>query len=495
MGGKTLKMFNREGCTDSSRACIEGMQGLLGSRTTSSNSEITQSTIGTEKSETLTVFSPSEPNSSLLRLTGDGNVKLGHVLSKMDEVRGHFNNAVCTLLQATIVLILPYMKLLSGNKVDLPSCEVFIDEWIQIVGMMAQELKPESGGGGKGADMMLSREYFALRNETGRLYKRLGKLYKKVVKMFEQNEKDSKPALQRLQPKGLPLYRGRRTGNPATAGKTGEKGKDANGNTKETGNASGAAKKEFKYQPPLHPAVDNLPVTREALHFPPVPLFRANLTVKDVFKQHIFFSKSKQGFLVCKDQVDEEWKRFSELSFKTRRELFLHVVDDLHWTLNMGTSVSNQVKELLIEGYPDNVTVKLAEILKYLKEVAKDGDLLVLTKVTIANHVKSLNESLGRLVQTLKDVKRIAKCFCKSVRAPVISTGGVTGSLWKRKIGDNIHQNARATASNSTLPRDFVDCEVNLSLRFDNSRVRLMVAYPSLVDPFTDKYSVPDGEE
>lgn len=454
-------MFDKQ--SSNSYSCLEEIISQKSSPATDESSAI-----DTVKSESPTVFSPSQPNSSLLRLTGDGNVKLGQFLTSIEEIRSNINNATCTVLHASVVMTLPYLKLLSGNKLENTCCKTFTQEWAQIVGMMAKELQSMSL---QEVDIMLGREYRTLRDESEKLCETVKKLQKRVVKIVAENEKETKPALQRLQPKRA-LTSSRKHENDANNNNNAatDKDKSTSGKSKNSENKTRAPRNTTISEEAIVPS-------KPTPMFAPVPLARANVTPVELYDNHVFFSISSKGHLVLKNDVQGEWRRYSELSFDTKRELFLHVMEDFHCTLKLGSNISRNLKELFIDGYPDSVSAKIQNNLKYLREISQDMDLLMLSKITIAKQVKSLQDALGRLVKALENAKIISKCFHKSIKQNSFKP---SRKFWKMKKS---HDKFRSSGCLSD-----VDFDVRLSLRFDTTPVKLLVPHSCSVSPVCGQF-------
>lgn len=396
---------------------------------------------GIVNSETQTIFSPSQPNSSLLRLAGDGNIELGQFLSRIEEVRGHLNNATCTILQTTTLFVLPYMKLLAGQKLENACCEPFVDGWIQAIVRITGELKPESVG--DEVDVMVTREFHALRTESQRLYKRMKKMFKRIKAPFDEHDRKSKKSLVKIHPKGGTSFI-----TPKGRVDRRSKGNDA------------APNNDLKDQ---EARLDS----KTSVYFSPIPLSpRGTITLANLFKNHVYFSISKKEELMYKTEIDGEWQDFSTLPFGKRRDLFLSSIEDLRRTLKFPLIAAQQLKQLLIAGYPENITTNIRENLSYLKRISKQEDLLVLSKVTIGTQVNLLQECMDRLVRALHDTLKISKYFRDSIK-----------SNCKAR---NVKCGVPISAANCIFPKEKysrIITDVRLSLKFDNSPVKLMVPY------------------
>ncbi|ODM96645.1 hypothetical protein Ocin01_10035 [Orchesella cincta] len=400
----------------------------------------------TNKSEIAGILSVSKPNSSLLQLTGAGNRELGEFLARMEEVRGHLNNATCTLLQSTILLMLPHLKLLSGHQLDSTSCQTFVEEWIQIISQMAMELQPELP---KEAEVMISREFRSLRKNAKRLYKSLKKLNRKIQKIFDHNDVICKKALALLHPKSASSYKGR------FAEKNGQ---------------------------------DEKILQSETINFSPIPLHQANISTVELFQNHILFSLSNKGALLYKTEIEGEWSTFSELSYGSRREIFLSVVDDLRWTLNSPSTASKHIKELCIKGYPESIRSKISQNLSYLKKAAKQNDLVVLSKVTIVTQVNCLHESTNRLLRALRDAMGISKYFYKCIKLKGrVPTGKRQVQLRTKNVSSKSKGIPTEAAESGREHISLYDNLMTLPFR-EKAGVKLVVPFPISTDPIEDQF-------
>ncbi|CAL8100878.1 unnamed protein product [Orchesella dallaii] len=406
--------------------------------------KVTSSLAGpSNKAELPGSIAVSKPNSSLLQLTGVGNRELGEFLTRMEEVRGHLNNATCTLLQSTILLMLPHLKLLSGHQLDSTSCQTFVEEWIQIVVQMAKELQPESTNE---AEIMISREFQSLRRTAKRLYKRMKKLNRKIQRIFDHNDAVCKKALVLLHPKSAISYKGRFS--------------ESNGQEEKL-------------------------LQSETVKFAPIPLHQANISTVELFQNHIIFSLSKTNNLLYKTEIDGDWSNFSDLSYGSRRDIFLSVVDDLQWTLNSPST--NQIELLCKKGYPESIRSKIKENIEYLKKAGKQNDLLVLSKVTIVTQVNCLHDSTTRLLRSLRDAMGISKYFYKAIKINTyrpIKKRKVT--IRKRITAVTNQRNSSEVSRRENI--SLCDNLMTLPLIFDKSKAKLVVPFPISTDPIEDQF-------
>lgn len=292
---------------------------------------------------------------------------------------------------------------------------------------------------------MLTREYQTHLTESKGLYKQLSKLYNKVKTLHKECEKSHKKYLSRLHPRSL-THRSRFDKDYVPENKNGAPSTNT------------LAKKAFLAEP---------------TQFSPIPLYRTDITTEELFKEHIFLSKSKTGSVVLKNELNMEWKNFEDLPFQRRRELLLSVFEDLHWALNSTSVMTTHIKELLIKGYPESILGKIKDNLAYLKIMSQQEELLVLSKVTIANQVKSFLDSLARLVRILKDAKGISKSFYNCIKSCN------KHNIYVHFLNTQFDNRPRSSETNRTD---------SVPSKLDDLKVKLLIPFPIATDPIQDRF-------
>jgi len=391
IAGQKFKMEQKPFLAGFSAKCDQEMDDVI-------NKELfpVQSDIATLSSNEMKKQLES-PQSSFSSLIDFSETLFQSFIRHAEKLRTSINNATCSMLETSTILMLPEIKLLCGRQLDgVFSDKGFLTQWTKIIHSSATELFPPNV---EDASKMVAREVKMLQ-KLARDFKRVSKIiHTKVTKLNERCEEVSFSCLSRLHPKSMANFvRGR-----AKTAELLENGKSVN--------------------------------TNYESHYMCLPHLRQDVDSAELFSDHLFLTlSSKHGTLLVKRDMDDPWTAFASLHYPERRAIFLALCQHLHQVLHTSYNIFLHVQEMYIAGYPNSIKVHLKDFLAHLASLAKQEDnykktnnakavqddskkLSVLGKATVVTHVNCVHDAMLRFSKVASEVRLLAKDFNTKLRS------------------------------------------------------------------------------